>query len=155
MQTGEKMNTTSMWRAFLGGGLLLLSLSGCVTVRGHTPTKPPVRLFLETGFQLQRSPLDSAPGSVACTVIRARGTVQAVRGDTLLLANVETLTRPPAAAACPDLDVAMVVISSYPDLQAETVRVDGAGTAILGVALIPAIVLGSLALGVLVSLLFG
>ena len=123
-----------------GGMMILASLlllsSGCATTRRHPVVPLPVRLISPTPFFAHvRARADTA--ATYCQVLRIAGTVAAVRGDTLEFTAVASDLRPRGAADCLEGRAGFVVLSSAPDLQAETTIVRNGRTFGLVLFLVP------------------
>lgn len=99
-------------------GPVLLS-AACSTTRRYPVTPLPVTLVSATPFMVHvRARADTAAN--ACQVLRIRGTVSSMQGDTLEFARVWSERRPRGASDCLAGRPGFVVRSSAPDLQGET-----------------------------------
>ena len=99
-------------------GPVLLS-AACSTTRRYPVTPLPVKLVSATPFMVHvRARGDTATNS--CQVLRIRGTVSSMQGDTLEFARVWSERQPRGASDCLQGRPGFVVRSSVPDLQGET-----------------------------------
>lgn len=120
------------------GGLSLSALLaiGCATTRRDPPLPLPARFVSPTPFLAHvRARADTA--ATNCQVLRIEGKVAMVRGDTLEFSELHAERQPNGAADCLAGRPAYVVVSSAPDLQAETSRANSAMTISLFVFIVP------------------
>lgn len=116
---------------------LALTLSGCLgAVR--SPVLPlPVRLAAPSGFTLYRVTPSTSGLEAHCVVQMVDASVLAIRGDTVLLSNVRTVTETPGNPACTGADSLQLVVSLDPQVQAQELVVDGKRSRTFALIMLP------------------
>lgn len=121
--------------------MLLGALVGCNRTTWHSPLERPIRLAASSGFTLHRTDIDGQVAGDACRVKTVAGHVQAVRGDTLLLASLRDIKLASSSPSCGDVSLAVVVLSSNPDIRAVRDETDTAYKSLLVILLVPAVIM--------------
>lgn len=113
------------------------ALGGCHSYRHHAPQRPPVHLASKTPFLVYWGAPTRATRQRTCHALHVTGEVQALRGDTIVFADIRIRRRPARSAPCELTGSAYVVTSETPGLRAITGHVDVGGT-IVGLLILSA-----------------
>ena len=125
--------------------LVAFSLSGCVATLRGPAVPPPIRLFSPQDFTLYATDVSTGRLVPSCVVRHVDASVLGIRGDTLLLSDVQVVAQSRKASPCATTDSLRLLLASDTLVKAERLVQDGVGSILLSVLLVPVSLIGLLA----------